>query len=133
MSFWSVCACMRRISGIRNTVGPELKGITCTSMISGSKGDTRKSANMQGELLRDYQHPDVVVYGYNGELGDVAALLLLCSASAPSTQRLQATSDHSNIVDAVDGIVLDAMLEPAGRLTSSDVQKTPTQCSYKQT
>ena len=65
--------------------------------------------------------------------GDVAALLLLCSASAPIIQRLQATIDHSNIVDAVDGIVLDAMLEPAGKLTSSDVQKTPTQCSYKQT
>ena len=52
---------MGRISGIRNTVGPELNSITCTSMISGSKGDTRKSANTQGELLRDNQHPDVVV------------------------------------------------------------------------
>ena len=57
---------MRRISGIRNTVGPELNSITCTSMISGSKGDTRKSANMQGELLRDYQHPGVIVYGCQG-------------------------------------------------------------------
>ena len=58
---------MRRISGIRNTVGSELNSITCTSMISGSKGDTRKSANMQGELLRDYQHPSgVIVYGCQG-------------------------------------------------------------------
>ena len=59
---------MGRISGIRNTVGPELNSITCTSMISGSKGDTRKSANMQGELLRDYQHPGpgVIVYGCQG-------------------------------------------------------------------
>ena len=65
---------MRRISGIRNTVGPELNSITCTSMISGSKGDTRKSANMQGELLRDYQHPDVIVYGCQGTNGELGAL-----------------------------------------------------------
>ena len=63
--------------------------------------------------------------------GDVAPLMLLCSASAPIIQRLQATMDRSAIVDAVDGIVLDAMLEPAGKLTSSDVQRTPAQCSYK--
>ena len=39
-----------------------LKGIRCTSMISATKGDTRKSASFQGELHHDNQHPNVIVY-----------------------------------------------------------------------
>lgn len=81
-----------------------------------------------------YDEYEIVLRGRQYTMcGDAQALVVLCTTSNPHMQRMESKYglQRSELTAVAEGVVLDAVLEMAGKLAASDIPRTVEQCIHK--